>query len=102
MSPTASRSASSPFSRDRDRFSSHSKGSVASSGDDDLDSLQSVTVGSLDRLTSRTVGGFPNSRSIGFSKKPARPAAASSAPKRSFESPYRQMVNNIFSFFLSF
>ncbi|KAF8378136.1 hypothetical protein HHK36_029473 [Tetracentron sinense] len=91
MSPTASRSASSSYSHDRDRFSSHSKGSVVSSGDDDIDSLQSVPVGISDRSASRKVGAFPNSKASAFSKKTTRTLISSSAPKRSFDSALRQM-----------
>ncbi|KAL2991314.1 hypothetical protein AAZX31_11G252900 [Glycine max] len=91
MSPTASRSSS----HDRDQFSSRSKGSIASSGDDDLESLQSITVGSLDRLSSRRGGSFSTNRTPAISKKPARIASPSSAPKRSFDSAIRQMDRKI-------
>lgn len=89
MSPTASRSSS--YSHDRDRFSSHSKGSVVSSGDDDIDSLQSVPMGSSDRSGSRRVGPFLNNRAPAFSKKPTKTLSSISAPKRSFDSAIRQM-----------
>ncbi|KAL8550645.1 hypothetical protein ACS0TY_009167 [Phlomoides rotata] len=79
MSPTASRSVTSPHSHDRDPFNSYSKGSVASSGDDDLDSLQSMAVSSSDR-SSRNTGAFPNNSPI---KKPAK--VLSSSPKRSLD-----------------
>ncbi|XP_021809619.1 uncharacterized protein LOC110753116 isoform X2 [Prunus avium] len=91
MSPTASRSVSSSHSHDRDPFSSHSKCSIASSGDDDVDSLQSLPVGSLDRSTSRRVAAFSNNRAVAFSKRPAKMVSSSSAPKRSFDSALRQM-----------
>lgn len=90
MSPTASRSASSSCSHDRDQFSSHSKGSVASSGDDDIDSLQSFSVSTSDRSAVRKVGAFPCSRPQSVSKKPSK-ILSSSAPKRSFDSALRQM-----------
>ncbi|XP_041014218.1 uncharacterized protein LOC121257323 [Juglans microcarpa x Juglans regia] len=93
MSPTASRSISSSHSHDRDRFSYHSKGSVASSGDDDIDSLQSIPVGSLDRATSRRVGPLSNNRALPFSKKSTRIASSTSAPKRSFDPALQQMDN---------
>ncbi|XP_065631594.1 LOW QUALITY PROTEIN: uncharacterized protein LOC111985475 [Quercus suber] len=93
MSPTAPRSISSSHSHDRDRFSSHSKGSVASSGDDDVDSLQSLPVSSLDRATSRRVGALSNNRTLAFSKKPARIVSSMSAPKKSIDSAFRQMDN---------
>ncbi|XP_027341269.1 uncharacterized protein LOC113854471 [Abrus precatorius] len=91
MSPTSSRSSSYFHSHDRDQFSSHSKGSVISSGDDDLDSLQSITVGSLDQLSSRRGGSFSNSKTPSISKKSPRMVSPSSAPKRSFDSALRQM-----------
>ncbi|XP_020239271.1 uncharacterized protein LOC109818219 [Cajanus cajan] len=91
MSPTASRSSSSFHSHDRDQLSSRSKGSIASSGDDDLDSLQSMTAGSLDRLSSRRGGSFSTNKTPAISKKSARIVSPSSAPKRSFDSAIRQM-----------
>ncbi|XP_027336443.1 serine/arginine repetitive matrix protein 2-like [Abrus precatorius] len=95
MSPTASRSSSSFHSHERDQFSSRSKGSVASSGDDDLDSLQSIAVGSLDRLSSRRSGSFSTNRTPTISKKSPRMVSPSSAPKRSFDSAIRQMDRKI-------
>lgn len=89
MSPTASRSSS----YSHDRFSSHSKGSVASSGDDEIDSLQSVAMGSSDHPRSRRVGPFLNNRAAAFSKKPAKAISSISAPKRSFDSAIRQTVS---------
>lgn len=91
MSPTASRSVSSSFSHDRDRFSSHSKGSVASSGDDDLDSLQSIPVSSLDYSVPKSISTFSNNRALSSSRKPMRTVTSSSAPKRSFDMAIRQM-----------
>ncbi|KAF9604382.1 hypothetical protein IFM89_006391 [Coptis chinensis] len=90
MSPTASRSASSSCSHDRDQFSSQSKGSVASSGDDDIDSLQSFSVSVSDHSAVKKVGTYPSSRPQTFSKKQPR-VLSSSAPKRSFDSALRQM-----------
>ncbi|KAK4357595.1 hypothetical protein RND71_023205 [Anisodus tanguticus] len=91
MSPTASRSVSSSHSHDRDHFSSHSRGSVASSGDDDIDSLQSIPVSCSDRSGPRRIGGFQNKKALGLSKKPTRVVSSSSAPKRSFDMAIRQM-----------
>ncbi|CAN4123950.1 unnamed protein product [Withania somnifera] len=91
MSPTASRSVSSSHSHDRDHFSSHSKGSVASSGDDDVDSLQSIPVSRSDRSGPRSISGFQNKKALGLSKKPTRVVSSSSAPKRSFDMAIRQM-----------
>lgn len=73
-------------------MSSHGKVSVASSGDDDVESLQSVSMGSTGRLTSRRVGAFPSNKSPASSKKPNKVMLSSSAPKRSFDSALRQMV----------
>lgn len=91
MSPTP-RSVSSSHSHDRDRFSSQSKGSIASSGDDDVDSLLSIPVGSSEHSSTRRVGSLPNNRAPALSKKPSRTVASSSAPKRSFDLALRQMV----------
>ncbi|OIV97485.1 hypothetical protein TanjilG_11009 [Lupinus angustifolius] len=91
MSPTASRSRSSFRSHDRDQFSSHSKGSVVSSCDDDVDSIQSKPVGSLDRQGSIRSGSLSTNRTPNFPKKPARMASPHSAPKRLFDSAIRQM-----------
>ncbi|KAM7487178.1 hypothetical protein LguiB_024662 [Lonicera macranthoides] len=91
MSPTASRSINSSYSHDRDQFSSHSKGSMASSCDDDADSPQSISVGSLDRATARRGSALPNNRAPAFSKKPMKTLPSSSAPKRSFDIALRQM-----------
>ncbi|MQL71147.1 hypothetical protein Taro_003462 [Colocasia esculenta] len=91
MSPTASRSVSSSHSNERDCFSSHSKGSVASSCDDDMDLAHSVNMEISASPTLRKNGVFVNSRNSTFSKKPSRTISASSAPKRSFDSALRQM-----------
>ncbi|CAI9278215.1 unnamed protein product [Lactuca saligna] len=91
MSPTASRSIGSSHSHERDRFSSHSKGSVGSSAEDDMESLSSVVV-VVGRPNSRRVGvgGFQNNKPSP-SKKPIRTISSSSAPKRSFDLALRQM-----------
>lgn len=91
MSPTTTRSIGSSHSHDRDRFSSRSKGSIASSGDDDADSLLSIPIGSSEQLSTRRMGSSPNKRAPAFSKKPYRTVASSSAPKRSFDLALRQM-----------
>ncbi|CAO2828931.1 unnamed protein product [Amaranthus hypochondriacus] len=91
MSPTT-RSISSSHSQERDRLSSHSKGSIASSGDDDADSLQSTSLSFSERPMSRKgVAGFPSGRPMAHSKKPTKMISSSSAPKRSFDSAMRQM-----------
>ncbi|KAJ6801829.1 uncharacterized protein M6B38_196325 [Iris pallida] len=92
MSPTASRSASSSHSHDQDLISSFSKGSVASSGDDDLDSLHSVAISSSPPV--RRKGMSANNRPMTFSKKPSRTSCASSVPKRSLDSVIRQMEHH--------
>ncbi|KAK6116581.1 hypothetical protein DH2020_049687 [Rehmannia glutinosa] len=84
MSPTASRSVSSSQSHDRDLFSYHSKGSVASSGDDDLDSLQSIPASSSGKSAPRGISVYPSNSAVSFSKKPTK-SLSSSAPKRSFD-----------------
>ncbi|KAL3511412.1 hypothetical protein ACH5RR_030813 [Cinchona calisaya] len=91
MSPTASRSICSSYSHDRDRFSSHSRGSVASSGDDDGDSLQSIPVSSSDHSAPRSISTFSNSRGLSSSKKPTTIVTSSSAPKRSFDISVQQV-----------
>ncbi|KAL8121350.1 uncharacterized protein LOC141659032 [Apium graveolens] len=91
MSPTTTRSIGSSHSHDRDRFSSRSKGSIASSGDDDADSLLSIPIGSSEQLSTRRMGSSPNKRAPAFSKKLYRTVASSSAPKRSFDLALRQM-----------
>lgn len=90
MSPTASRSASSSHSHEREQFSSYSRGSIVSSFDDEVDSLQSIPISSSDRSAPRSTGSFPNNRSMGFSKKPTK-TLSSAAPKRSFDLALRQM-----------
>lgn len=86
MSPTASRSVSSPHSP----FSYHSRGSATSSGDDDVDSLHSFPISSSDQSAPRSIGAYPSYSAVSFSKKPTK-SLSSSAPKRSFEL-VRQMV----------
>lgn len=91
MSPTASRSVCSSYSHDRDRFSSQSKGSIASSGDDDIDSLQSIPISSSDHSALRSMSTSSNRRDLSSSKKPTRIVTSSSAPKRSYDIAIRQM-----------
>lgn len=92
-SPTASRSSSSFHSHDRSHFSSRSKGSVASSNDDDLDSIQSIPMSDLDPPGSRRGGSVSNIRAVPFSKKSTRTMSPNFAPKGSFDtSSLRQMV----------
>lgn len=83
MSPTASRSVASSYSHDQDPFSSYSKGSFASSGDDDADSPQSVPLNSSEQ-SPRNMGAYPSKNAMSFSRKPMK-KLSSSAPKRSFD-----------------
>lgn len=93
MSPTATRSVSSSHSHERDQYSSYSRGSVASSGDDDADSLQSVPISNSERSVPRSVGAAsPNNKSMGFAKKPTK-TLSNSVPKRTFDLALRQMVS---------
>nr|XP_043634259.1 cell wall protein RBR3-like [Erigeron canadensis] len=90
MSPVASRSIGSFHSHDRDRSSSYSKGSIASSADDDVESLRSIIVEGSERSSLRKVGGFRDNKAP-ISHKPIRTVSSSSAPKRSFDMALRQM-----------
>ncbi|KAE8719585.1 ATP-dependent DNA helicase Q-like 5-like [Hibiscus syriacus] len=91
MSPTASRSVSSSHSHDRDQLSSYSRGSIASSGDDDVDPLQSIPLSGSTLSVPRRLGTYTNNRGATFNKKSARVLSPSSAPKRSFDAALRQM-----------
>ncbi|KAK1271922.1 hypothetical protein QJS04_geneDACA014091 [Acorus gramineus] len=91
MSPTASRSANSSHSHERSHFESRDIGSMASSGNEDVDSLHSVAVGISGSTVVRKLSAFPRSRASSFSKKPSR-IISSSAPKRSIDSAIHQMV----------
>uniref|UniRef100_A0A0A9HAB9 Proline-rich family protein n=1 Tax=Arundo donax TaxID=35708 RepID=A0A0A9HAB9_ARUDO len=86
MSPTTSRRASSSHSNDRDRFSTYSKASTASSAEDDLDSMQSVPISYSSSPAVKKDLAMMKSRTIASSKKPSKSFSPSSAPKRSFDS----------------
>ncbi|KAL9261238.1 hypothetical protein AKJ16_DCAP20522 [Drosera capensis] len=89
LSPTASTSINSLHTRERVRFSVYNK---ASSGDDDVETMQSIHMGSLERsIPRKAVSGFSNSHPSGFSKKHSKTVHSTSAPKRSFDSATRQM-----------
>ncbi|KAI3970300.1 hypothetical protein MKX01_023947 [Papaver californicum] len=91
VSPTASTSASSLYSHDGDQFSSHGKGSVASSGDADVDSLQSASLSISSRSTIRKIGIYPHSKTPTFAKSTfSRTPSVSSAPKKSSYSALRR------------
>ncbi|XP_062204314.1 uncharacterized protein LOC133906432 isoform X2 [Phragmites australis] len=85
MSPTPSRRASSSHSNDKDRFSSCSKASATSSAEDDLDSMQSVSISYSNNPAVRKNLAVMKSRTIATSKKPSKSFSPSSAPKRSFD-----------------
>ncbi|KAI0492777.1 hypothetical protein KFK09_027053 [Dendrobium nobile] len=86
MSPTSSRSISSSHNQERDHFSSCSKGSMSYSGDDDEESLHSITVGISRSVPPRKDGFLTNNKAMPFSRKPSR-----TVPKRSFDSAPRLM-----------
>ncbi|XP_047965417.1 uncharacterized protein LOC125209884 [Salvia hispanica] len=87
-------SVGSSYSHERDQFSSYSRGSVASSGDDDADSLQSVPISTSGRSVPRSIGRSPNNKTMGFSKKPTK-TLSNSATKRSFDLALRQMDRKV-------
>ncbi|XP_073013504.1 uncharacterized protein [Typha latifolia] len=86
VSPTPSRRASSSHSNERDRFSSYSKTSEASSTEDDMDFMHSVPVGFSRNPPARKHAVITNSRTAALSNKQSRNSFASSVPKRSFDS----------------
>ncbi|XP_051116333.1 uncharacterized protein LOC127241365 [Andrographis paniculata] len=90
ISPTATRSMGSSQSLEKGQFSSYSKSSIVSSGNDDRDSQQSNCITSLDHSVSQNTDTFPNNRAMGFSKKPNK-ILSNSAPKRSLDLVLRQM-----------
>ncbi|GAB4840573.1 hypothetical protein Ancab_021343 [Ancistrocladus abbreviatus] len=92
MSPTASRSISLSHSHERDRLGSHSKGSIASSGEDDADSFQSIPISSSEgSVPRRVVSGFLSNRPLAYSKKATKTLSQTTTSKRSFDSTMRQM-----------
>ncbi|XP_031475822.1 uncharacterized protein LOC116247704 isoform X1 [Nymphaea colorata] len=97
-SPVVSRSASSQHSDDHDHTSSYSKGSVGSSCEDEVESMQSVlpdkqviSPGISGRSIARRNEPFSKPKGSIYSKRISRPILSSSAPKRSFDSAMRQM-----------
>ncbi|KQJ91751.1 uncharacterized protein LOC100845738 [Brachypodium distachyon] len=86
MSPTPSRRASSSHSNERDRFSSCSKASATSSGDDDLDCVQSVAVGYAGSSAVKNSLSVMTTKAIASSKKASKSFSPNSAPKRTFDS----------------
>lgn len=86
MSPTPSRRASSSHSIERDRMSSYSKASATSSGEDDLDSMQSVPTSYSSSPAVKRSLAVMKSRTIASSKNLSKTFTPSSVPKRSFDS----------------
>ncbi|TKW25036.1 hypothetical protein SEVIR_3G090400v4 [Setaria viridis] len=86
MSPTPSRRATSSHSIERDRMSSHSKASATSSGEDDLDSMQSVPISYSSSPAMKKSLAVMKTRTIASSKNLSKTFTPSSVPKRSFDS----------------
>ncbi|XP_025806129.1 uncharacterized protein LOC112884784 isoform X2 [Panicum hallii] len=86
MSPTPSRRASSSHSIERDRMSSYSKASATSSGEDDLDSMQSVPNSYSSSPAVKKSLAVMKTRTIASSKNLSKNFTSSSVPKRSFDS----------------
>jgi hypothetical protein len=93
MSPTPSRRASSPHSIERDRMSSYSKASATSSGEDDLDSMQSIPMSYSSSPAVKKCLAVMKTRSIAASKNLTKSFSPSSVPKRSFDSAVWLMVS---------
>lgn len=93
MSPTPTRRASSSHSIERDRLSTHSKASATSSGDDDMDSMQSISIGYSSSPALKKSLAVMKTRSIASSKKLSKNFSPISAPKRSFDSAVWLMVS---------
>lgn len=93
MSPTPSRRASSSHSIERDRMSSYSKASATSSGEDDLDSMQSIPISYSSSPAVRKSLAVMKTRTIAASKNVSKSFSPSSAPKRSFDSAVWLMVS---------
>ncbi|KAG2623649.1 hypothetical protein PVAP13_3KG072400 [Panicum virgatum] len=86
LSPTPSRRASSSHSIERDRMSSYSKASATSSGEDDLDSMQSVPNSYSSSPAVKKSLAVMKTRTIASSKNLSKNFTPSSVPKRSFDS----------------
>ncbi|XP_066355323.1 probable GPI-anchored adhesin-like protein PGA55 isoform X1 [Miscanthus floridulus] len=86
MSPTPSRRANSSHSIERDRMSSYSKASATSSGEDDLDSMQSVPISYSSSPVVKKSLVVMKTRTIASSKNLSKNFTPSSVPKRSFDS----------------
>ncbi|XP_062202765.1 uncharacterized protein LOC133905072 isoform X2 [Phragmites australis] len=86
MSPKPSRRASSSHSIERDRMSSYSKASATSSGEDDLDSMQSIPISYSSSPAVKKSLAVMKTRAIAASKNLSKNFSPSSVPKRSFDS----------------
>ncbi|CAM0949992.1 unnamed protein product [Alopecurus aequalis] len=88
ISPTQSRRASSSGSNERGRFSSYGKASATSSGDDDLDCVQSVPVpvGYDSSPAVKRSLSVMKTKTLASSKKLSKSFSPNSAPKRIFDS----------------
>jgi hypothetical protein len=93
MSPTPSRRACSSHSIERDRMSSYSKASATSSGEDDLDSMQSIPISYSSSPSVKKSLAVMKTRSIAASKNLSKSFSPSSVPKRSFDSAVWLMVS---------
>ncbi|XP_006663925.1 uncharacterized protein LOC102711930 [Oryza brachyantha] len=106
MSPTPSRRAISSHSTERDHFSSYSRASVTSSGEDDLDSMQSVPIDYSSSPAVKKSLAVMKTRTIASSQKSSKSFSPSSVPKRSFDSAvwlmdHRKAPQNMFRPLLS-
>lgn len=91
VSPSSSRSIISSHGQERNCFSSYSKCSMVSSGDDDEESLHSIRVGISRGSPARNDGPLAQNKTISYSKKSSRYSPTNSVPKRSFDSTIRLM-----------
>ncbi|KAL6905861.1 hypothetical protein ACP4OV_003462 [Aristida adscensionis] len=94
MSPTPSRRASSSHSIERDRMSSYSKASATSSGEDDLDSIQSIPISYSSSPAVKKSLAVMKTRTIAASKNLSKNFSPSSVPKRSFDSALWLMLDH--------
>ncbi|XP_020595531.1 uncharacterized protein LOC110035613 [Phalaenopsis equestris] len=89
MSPTSS-SLSSSNGQERDCFSSYSKRSMVSSGDDE-ESLHSIKMGISRSSPARKDGALASNKAMSYTRKPSRYSTTNSVPKRSFVPALRLM-----------
>ncbi|KAL0921327.1 hypothetical protein M5K25_008389 [Dendrobium thyrsiflorum] len=94
MSPTSSRSTSSSHGQERNCFSSYSKCSMVSSGDDDEESLHFVRFGISRSTPAKKDGTLACNKIMSYSRKPSGYSPTNSMPKRSFDSALRLMAQH--------